>query len=308
MSGTRIGLALGSGSARGWAHIGIIQALLEADMEPAIVCGSSVGALVGAAYVTGTLDAFGAWARGITWIEMMRLLDLGLAGGGLMEGRRLARFFGQLLGEHEIEELAKPFAAVATDLASGREIWLRRGPVVAAVHPSLALPGIIAPVEVDGRRLVDGGLVNPVPVSLCRALGAEVIIAVNVNGDLISRRQTRRRGRRKRLPVPAELLERVAKEFPRGLIGSAGALAAELLGEGPDAPGYFDVILGAIAIMQDQITRSRMAGSPPDVLLEPRLTEISLLDFNRADASIAAGRRCVTRALPALREALGRTG
>jgi NTE family protein len=304
----RIGLALGSGSARGWAHIGVIQALEEAGIEPEIVCGSSLGALVGAAFVTGSLEDLETWARRINWIEMMRLLDVRLAAGGLIEGRRLMSFFRDLFGDRAIEDLDRPFATVATDLASGREIWLRSGSVIDAVHASVALPGIIAPVETEHGRLLDGGLVNPVPVTLCRALGAEVIIAVNLNGDLVGRRQARRRSRRKRLPIPAELLERVAKEIPGGLIGGAGQLAVQLLGEGPERPGYFDVVMGAIAIMQDQITRSRMAGNPPDVLLEPRLREIALLEFNRADEAIAEGRNSVTRALPALNECLNRSG
>lgn len=306
----RIGLALGSGSARGWAHIGVIQALQEAGIEPDIVCGSSLGALVGAAFVTGSLQALETWARRITWIELMRLLDVRLAAGGLIEGRRLMSFFRDLFGDRAIEDLDQPFATVATDLSSGREIWLRSGSVIDAVHASVALPGIFAPVETDQGRLLDGGLVNPVPVTLCRALGADVIIAVNLNGDLVGRRQARRRSRRKRLPIPTELLERIAKEIPGGLpggiLGSAGQLAIQLLGEGPERPGYFDVVLGAIAIMQDQITRSHMAGNPPDVLLEPRLREIALLEFNRADEAITEGRNSVTRALPALNECLNR--
>ena len=306
----RIGLALGSGSARGWAHIGVIKALAESGIEADIVCGSSVGALVGAALVTGSIDALEDWTRRITWREMVRFLDFRPAGGGLITGKRLMKLFREFFGDRPIESLPLPFAAVATDLGSGREVWLREGPLIEAVRASLALPGLITPVNRGTQRLLDGGLVNPVPVSLCRALGADVIIAVNLNGDMAGRRRARHRARRRiseRLQSQSDLLDRLFKEVP-GLRHSANEIATQLFGAGPGRPGYFEVVLTAINIMQDQITQSRMAGNPPDVLLVPRLNHIGLLEFNRAEETIAEGRKCVERALPALEDSLGRNG
>ena len=304
MSRPRIGLALGSGAARGWAHIGAIQALGEAGIEPDIVCGSSIGALVGAAYVAGELETLEDWARSINWREIVRFLDVRLSGGGLIEGRRLMSFFRNLREDAAIESFSKPFTAVATDLISGREVWLREGSMLEAVRASIALPGIFSPVRKKEWCLIDGGVVNPVPVSACRGMGAEVIIAVNLNGELVGRH-----GIPERLALPednepepsADFLARLSGDLPAGIRDSVNSIAAQLLKTSPSGPGYFDVIMGAINIMQDKITRSRLAGEPPHVMLMPRLSEIGLMQFGRADESIAEGRRCVTRMLPALK-------
>lgn len=302
----RIGLALGSGAARGWAHIGVLRALEDAGHPPDIVCGSSIGALVGAAYVAGELDALERWARDMTWAQIVGFLDFTFSGGGLIEGRRLMRFLSSLRGDAPMETFAKRFAAVATDLASGREIWLDKGSALRAVRASIALPGLLSPVRIDGRWLVDGGLVNPVPVSVCRAMGADIIIAVNLNGGLVGRGMSSRLAARRAVSKgpPLDLLGRLMPRVPFAEPPTADSVAAHLL-EGPDnEPGYFDVVFGAINIMQDYLTRSRLAGEPPDVLVMPRLADIAILEFNRAEETIAEGRRSVRRMLPALGDAL----
>ena len=197
MTRPRIGLALGSGSARGWAHIGVINSLIEAGIEPDIVCGTSIGALVGAAYIAGQLGPLRQWAETATWRKIVRLTDVRLSGGGLINGRQVVSFLQRDGHRPADRKLRAQYAAVATDLATGREIWLQSGPIHEAVRASIALPGILSPARIDGSWLVDGGLSNPIPVSVCRALGADVIIAVNLNGDLLARRfpssSTRRR-------------------------------------------------------------------------------------------------------------------
>ncbi|HEX7970768.1 MAG TPA: patatin-like phospholipase family protein, partial [Thiobacillus sp.] len=185
-SPTRIGLALGGGAARGWAHIGVIRALADAGIEPDIVCGTSIGALVGAAYVGGELDRLEAWVRSLSVQTVVSFLDFSL-GGGLIKGDRLIAFFRSHFVDRDIRDLARPFGAVATDLQRGREVWLREGTVTDAVRASIALPGLFTPARRDGVWLVDGGLVNPVPVSLCRAMGADLVIAVDLNADLLGR-------------------------------------------------------------------------------------------------------------------------
>jgi len=305
LTGQRIGLALGSGSARGWAHIGVIKALAAHGIHPHIVCGSSVGALVGAAYVTGKLDALESWVRKITWRKMARLLDFKFANGGVIEGDRMMRFLRDLQDDALIESLDIPFAAVATDLATGHEIWLREGSIIDAVRASMALPGIFSPVALEDWRLADGGLVNPVPVAPCRALGADLIIAVNLNGDLVGRRVHRRNGGRSRRSLRAAILERVTKDLPNGLRNTAGLIAPQLLGAGTRSLGYFDVIFGAINVMQDRITRNRMAADPPDVMLSPGLRQIGLLEFNRAEEAIEEGHAAVDQMLPVLKDVLG---
>jgi NTE family protein len=308
MSRPSIGLALGSGATRGWSHIGVIKALAEADINPDIVCGSSIGSLVGAAYVTGRLEALEDWVHKLTWREVANLLDLRLSGGGLVKGARFSKFLSELYEDAKVESLGKRFVAIATDFDTGREIWLKKGSLADAVRASLALPGLFTPAKIGDRWLMDGGLVNPVPVSACRAFGAEVVVAVNLNGDLLRKAP---KPAPARPPVPKsqkdwrEVLDGPIGDIPSAMKDSTGAMVERLLGAGSENPGYFDVVFGSIDIMQDHITRSRMAGEPPDVMLTPKSNGIGLLDFNRSGEAIEEGRRCVRRMLPALREALG---
>lgn len=306
MTAPRIGLALGSGSARGWSHIGIIESLAEAGIEADIVCGTSIGSLVGAAYVAGCLTKLRQWAEAATWREIVGLMDVQLSGGGVMSGKAVVAFLRGLGVEEPIESYTKRYAAVATDLVSGREIWLESGPIYEAVRASIALPGILSPARVNDKWLVDGGLSNPVPVSVCRALGAEVIIAVNLNADLLGRRFASEPGEETAPPsrVSNEFLNSVLKQLPAGLREQVTQIAPRLLPQGPSTLGYFNVLANSINIMQDHITRARLAGEPPHVMLAPRLRDIGLLEFNRAKEAIAEGRYCVEQALPILRHYL----
>ncbi len=308
MAGPRIGVALGSGAARGWSHLGVLSSLIEAGIEPDVVCGTSIGAFVGAAYVAGRLDELRRWAETVTWREIVGLLDVRLSGGGLIDGKQIVEFLRGLGVERPIESHTKQFAAIATDLATGREIWLDAGPIHEAVRASIALPGIFSPVRIQGKWLIDGGLCNPVPVSVCRALGADVIIGVNLNGDLVGRRfQSPSEPERPAAAPPRlqnELLGRVLAGLPPGLREQAAQVAQRLLPQAPSTLGYFDVLANSINIMQDHITRSRLAGEPPHVLLVPRLRDFGLLEFNRAEEAIAEGRDCVEQALPMLRRYL----
>jgi NTE family protein len=303
MTRPRIGLALGSGSARGWAHIGVIDALIEAGIAPDIVCGTSMGALIGAAHVAGRLGELRRWAETATWRKIARLTDLRLSGGGLISGRQVVAFLRGLGIEAPIESYATQYAAVATDMATGREIWLQAGPIHEAVRASIALPGIFSPARMQDRWLLDGGLSNPIPVSVCRALGADVIVAVNLNGELLGRRYTEPEPPAATMPtrVSVEVVRRMLGEWPAALRRKPAAEATAALAP---APGYFDVLATAINIMQDHITRTRLAGEPPHVMLVPRLRDIGLMEFNRAEEAIEEGRACVEQALPTLRRYL----
>lgn len=300
----QIGLVLGSGAARGWAHIGVIRALEEIGIRPGVVCGSSIGALVGAAYASGTLAELEAWVRTLTWRDIVQKMDITLGGGGFIQGSRLMAEFGRYVETATIEDLPMQFAAVATDLESGREIWLRNGSVLDAVRASIALPGLFAPVEYNDRWLVDGGLVNPVPVSLCRAMGAEAIIAVNVHGDLAGRhRQFRKWSDRNNESEPkAELAlwNQFAERLKVSLNQSIDSVLPRSAAASRKTPGLFDVIMGSINIMQDRLTRSRMAGDPPDFTLSLHLSRFGLLEFHRADEIIAEGKASVQRVQAAL--------
>ncbi len=300
MAAMKIGLALGSGIARGWAHIGVLRALMRAGVTPDVICGTSIGALVGGVYLSGHLDRLETWAVGLSKLRMARYLDVQLGGGGLIGGRRLTALLRETLGDMTIESLPFSFAAVATELATGQEMWLQKGHLVDAVRASYALPGVFTPVRIDGRWLVDGALVNPVPVSVCRALGARLVIAVNLNADAYGK------GRVTALSSEGDdfdLFEQSAEEMvpaPRG----AGAVVRQLLGQGRSAPSMFGVMVGALNIIQDRLSRSRLAGDPADVTVSPHLGPIGLLEFHRAEEAIEEGTAAMERALPSLREAV----
>jgi NTE family protein len=296
----RIGLALGSGSARGWSHIGVIRALERAGIAPDIVCGTSIGAVVGAAYATGRLDRLEGWGRSLTWQAVVGLLDFTLD-GGLIAGDRLLNFFRSHFKDSDIAQLPKAYGAVATELLTGREVWLRQGSLIGAVRASMALPGLFTPALLDGRLLVDGGLVNPVPVSLCRAMGADIVVAVDLNWDLMGRHQ--QAPAETAVPsadtspgVLAALLEKVP--LPLGRLKSGPATSAEM-------PSILDVLSISLNVMQVRITRSRLAGEPADVMIRPRLSNFALMDYHRAAPAIAEGQRAAEQVLPELLELAG---
>lgn len=305
---SRLGLALGSGSARGWAHIGVIRALSEMGIEPEIVAGSSIGALVGAAYASNQLDKLENWVVSLSWKEILNVVDLSLVSGGLIQGEKLLQFAHDHLNDPLIESLPRQFGAVATELDTGREMWFRDGPLMEGVRASIGLPGLFAPVKLKGRWLVDGGLANPVPVSLCRAMGADVVIAVNLNGDIVGKHGRRRSDQAERVEIEesadTNFLERISSQLKNGLFERKDILLSQLFGESLDTPGLFEVLASSINIMQDRITRSRMAGDPPEVVLSPRLSQLGLLEFDQATTAIEEGRACVKRMRPALEQML----
>lgn len=295
----RIGLALGSGSARGWSHIGVIRALERAGIVPDIVCGTSIGALVGAAYAAGEHDRLEPWVRGLKWQAVVGLLDWKL-GGGLMAGGKLTNFFRSQYADPGIEQLPKAFGCVATDLASGREVWLRSGSVIDAVRASIALPGVFTPAVQDGRLLVDGGLVNPVPVSLCRAMGADIVIAVDLNWELVTRRRPPVRS------ADAKTVQTLQEVTALTHSGRLETLLARLwpFGSAPKSaglPSMFGVMSASLNIMQVRITQSRLAGEPADAMIRPRLPDIGAMDFHRGSIAIDEGERATELALPMIR-------
>jgi NTE family protein len=303
----RIGLALGGGAARGWSHLGVIEALAEAGITADIVCGTSIGAVVGAAYVADQFPALKRFAEKLTRREMVALLDLKMTGGGLLDGSRIMTALKKLGIDGDIESFARPFAAVATDLETGREVWLRTGPIIDAVRASMALPGVLSPARGDGQWLGDGGIVNPVPVSTCRALGADIVIAVNVNSEMVNPFEPSglRRVSADFTEASGEFIRRLIEQVPAPFRAQAAAIAPKLLRPPLGAPGYFDVLVNSLNVMQQQITRSRLAGEPPHVLISPRVATIGAFEFNRAAEAIAEGRASAAHALPEIKRLLG---
>ncbi|RUO99010.1 patatin-like phospholipase family protein [Hyphomicrobium sp.] len=295
-SNVRIGLALGGGAARGWAHIGVLRALERAGIRPDVIAGTSIGAVVGGCYAAGHLDVLERWACELTPKRIFGYLDFNLAGTGLISGQKLCERLEQHLGDRNIEDLDTHFTAVATEIGTGHEHWLSRGRLVDAVRASYALPGIFKPVKVGGRWLFDGALVNPIPVSVCRALGARYVIAVNLNFDVL--------GRGSVLASPEALISEADEELRNaaaaetaGKKGVRALLQRQILGKGDGAPGISTVMVDALNIVQDRIARSRLAGDPPDTMLSPRLQDVGLFDFHRAQESIERGMHAVERQL-----------
>ena len=289
----KIGLALGSGSSRGWSHIGVIRELLAHGIEPDIVSGCSIGSIVAAAYTAGNLDNLESWVRSLGKRDVAGFFELKFSLNGLVDTEKLRKF----LAEHvcaeavQISHLDKVYGSVATNLNTGREVWFTEGGVLDSVIASIALPALFEPVYNSGNWLIDGGLVNPVPVSLCHAMGADSVIAVNLNGDLMGKH------------FPPE--EEEEEGYFMNVLKAYSESFFPTVNKGPEPPGLFDCIASSVNIFQDRITRSRMAGDPPDILLNPRLAHIELLAFDRAGEAIEEGRACVQRMMPEIRHVLG---
>lgn len=336
----RIGIALGSGVARGWAHIGVIKALARAGIEPDIVSGTSIGALVGGCHLAGKLAPLEDFARSLTRRRVLTLLDLRLRSSGLIGDAKLESVMREHLGELRIEELGRTFIAVATELATGHELWLREGSLVQAIRASYALPGVFAPVPIDNRWLIDGALVNPVPVSVARALGARVVIAVNLNTDPFTP-ATRRESVSRRVPFsvhhmpPSPPVPDIAEEIDEFVEIEAGEdeeeeeapvtarirgtlhmLRARGMRRGPvkrnpgkrnlgkRGPGLASVLTASLNIVQDRLARARLASDPPDIVIAPRIGHLTLLEFDRADELIRAGEEAAEETVPLIRETI----
>jgi NTE family protein len=303
-----IGLALGGGAARGFAHIGIVRTLVAHGIVPNVVVGTSIGAVVGGAYAAGHLDTLEEWTRSLQPRNILGYLDIRLNGSGLIGGDKLAAQLEAAIGQTLIEELPLKFATVATEVRTGHEIWLTHGRVVDAMRASYALPGIFAPVLIGDRWLVDGALVNPVPVSAARALGAEIVIAANLSSDVFAHSMTvYSHGPSAELKVevaPEAVVEPAPPKRGFGNFFSAERTVKREFFGGGGRPGISTVMVDAFNIMQDRITRARLAGDPPDLLITPRVGQIGWFDFHRAGDLIAHGARAAERAIESIQEAI----
>ncbi len=291
-----IGLALGGGLARGFAHIGVLRVLQRNNISPSIVAGTSIGAVVGAAYLAGKLDELEEWATSLNRMSVLSFLDFRVRGAAMIGGTRLRRLLELNFEDMQIEDLPHPYVAIAADLMTGHEIWMRKGSIIDAMTASFALPGIFPPVEVHHRTLVDGALVNPVPIAPTLALGARMTIAVDLNTDIVGKAtQAEHQGYNsvagfdmfndKDVPPDKQ------KEFK-------SSVTKRLFRREAQSPSLFGVMFSALGIMNDRITRSRLAGDPPDIHIKPLIGHIGMLEFEKAEELIALGEEAAERALP----------
>lgn len=313
MARGKLGLALGGGAARGWAHIGVLRVLLERGIVPDIIAGCSIGGVVGAAYLTDTLDVLESWARGTTKLRIASMLDFKMGHAGLIAGERLAKTLEEHWQDRRVEDLPSPFATVCTDMLTGHEVWLSQGRLTDAVRASFALPGVFPPFKwEDGRDLLDGALINPVPVSTCRALGAQMVIAVNINDDLPGR--VRSPGTTYARAAGADLFQMIERQRNADRPGGLNHLLKRVFGEKTDGPSgvaartedpsVFGVMTASLGIVMDRIAKSRLAGDPPDIYLAPRIGHIGMAEFDRADELIELGRAVTQSQVTEILEAM----
>lgn len=298
MARKTLALALGGGAARGWAHIGVLRALHDVGLEPDFVVGTSIGAIVGAHYVAGRLESLENFVLSLTRRKFLSYLDFSISGSGLITGQRLFDRFDSHLEGLRFEDLETRFAAVATELATGHEVWLRHGSLVDAVRASSAIPGIVRPVKVNGRWLVDGALVNPIPVSVCRAMGAQVVVAVNLNGDGFGKGGTLLQDERAVERQPSVEKPQRTEWSSRAALG---LLHRQVFGEPEDAaPSLSSVVFDAFSIVQDRMARSRLMGDPPDLMIAPDLAGIGAFDVHRGGELMVRGEAAAREQVPAI--------
>ena len=296
----KIGLALGSGSSRGWSHIGIINALTELGIEPDIICGTSVGAMVGGAYVNGNLEKLEAWSLSVTKLDVAKFLKFNASLTGFVNVNRFHDFLNEYVADDDtvIEQQPRIYAAISTDLETGREVWLTRGSLLQAIWASMSFPGLFPAIKFNNRWLVDGGLVNPVPVSACRALGADIVIAVNLNTNFLGKQLEKNKEEKLHNNNGfANKFSELVKEYANISLFNPK--------DEQQPPSMLDAIADSVKITQDRITRSRMAGDPPEILLSPKLSDISLLELYRAEEAIAEGYQCVQKMRSEIEDLLG---
>lgn len=305
---------MGSGSARGWSHIGVLQSIREAGITVDVVCGTSIGALVAGSFAAGFLEPLDRWARRLLWSQVVGFMDMKIPRSGLIEGEKISAYLRNVISDPLIENLPIPFAAVATDLKTGREMWLKDGSLIDVVRASISLPGIFTPFSRNGQWLVDGGLVNPVPTSLCRNMGADIVVAVDLNSDIMDKKRIRRmtappdENGRKAVPVEAMDVSpnaqgRWADFLKQAQLNGKLKIFGQIFQEQTDrSPNLFDVLATSVNIMQDTITKQRLYEHPPDMLIRPKLSGIGLMEFHRAAEAIDEGKREMDANLPALFE------
>ncbi|SDI53339.1 NTE family protein [Ferrimonas sediminum] len=297
MADVKIGVALGSGAAKGWAHIGVLRGLNRIGIIPTHVAGCSIGAFVGAAYAAGKLDELEQWVRGFSSWDVVGLLDLSWRRGGLVSGEKIFKAASDALGIIDIDQLNKPYVAVATDLYTGQEVWLDSGSLSDIVRASCSIPGLMEPKQIGERWLVDGAVVNPVPVSACRAMGADLVIAVDLHGDV-----------RQAVAEPVRLTNVSSQVQPQTEASATGfmdllASGKELVNEFADRfsnaataqPNMLAVMHQSMEILEQRHKRARLMGDPPEALVMPRVGDINTMEFQRAGEAIAAGEEAVLR-------------
>ncbi len=293
---TKVGVVLGSGSSRGWAHIGVLQALTDSGIAVDCISGTSIGAYVGAIYAAGDLDRLAEFALSMDWRKVLSYMDLVFPKSGFIDGKRIKDLLAINTSAKTFDDLKIPLAILATDLDTGERIVLDRGSLADAIRASVGVPGIVTPVKQGNRWLVDGGLVDPIPVEAVRDLGAEVVIAVDLTNTKVSRRNRTSPKAAHHPKDISELISTEKKALTQRLLDQYGrtsqrlkTLLTQWIRREEKSPHLLDVMAATINIMQKQIAAINLSLSPPDVLIQPQLGDLKMFDFDQAERSIREG-------------------
>ncbi len=297
-----LGLALGGGMARGFAHIGVLKVLNKHNIFPSIIAGTSIGAVVGGCYLSGKLDKFEQWALSLNRLKILSYLDFRVRSAGLVGGKRLKKTLSEHFDGLEFKDLPHKFICIATDLATGHEVWIRDGLLMDAMTASFALPGVFPPVRLKERNLVDGALVNPCPISPCQALGARMTIAIDLNTDLIGK--SAKPGTNYQTITGFDVFNSKDVPLEQQKKFKASALSRRLFRRESHNPSLFGVMVSGLGIVQDRLTRSRLAGEPPDIHIKPSIGHIGLLEFERAEELIKQGEEAAEKMIPEIKAAM----
>ncbi len=297
-----LALALGGGMARGFAHIGVLKALNRHNIFPSMIAGTSIGAVVGGCYLSGKLDDLEEWALSLNRLKIFSYLDIRVRSAGLIGGKRLKSTLNQYFSDEVIEDLPHPLICIATDLATGHEVWLRDGDLIEAMTASFALPGVFPPVYYDERHLVDGALVNPCPVSPCQAMGARMTIAVDLNTDLIGK--AAKPGTTYQTVAGFDVFNNDDVPPEEQEKFKSSSITRRLFRREENNPSLFGVMVSGLSILQDRVTRSRLAGEPPDIHIKPPIGHIGLLEFEKAKDLIDLGEEATEKMIPEIRAAM----
>ena len=303
---TTVGLALGGGVARGWAHIGAIKALMEANIEIDIISGTSIGALVGGYYVTGNIDSLEKWALTLNKNKIVNYLDIQWGGTSIIKGQRLSRTLKSHFRNINIEDISQKFIAVSCDLETGEEIWLQSGSILKAIQASYALPGIFEPVKINGKYMIDGALANPVPVAACRSLGANFVVGIGLNdyggsaissNNVLSNSITIKKRKRKFIE---KLTQKIYNFRPEKI------LMDTFFKKNPKnkKPKLGMVMIDALDITMDRLARNCLAKNPADIYITPNISHIGMLEFTKAEELINLGYEAVKKEIPNILKAI----
>lgn len=283
MNKQTVSLVLGSGGARGLAHIGVINWLNEHGYDIQAISGSSMGALIGGIYAAGQLEVYRQWVSRLEKMDVLRLLDFSFGAGGLIKGERIIHVLRELIGHHLIEELPLSFTAVASDLENQKEVWLNKGPLFFAIRASIAIPSIFTPVEYRDLRLVDGGLLNPIPIAPTLNDKTDITIAVNLSAPPVPESNI--------APQPATAIKSDHNSYHERIIQFIDNLQRKVLPQEPEDIGLFEVISKSIDAMQNTIARFKLAAYAPDVVINIPSNSCAFYEFYRADELIDLGFR-----------------